>query len=84
MLGSDVAWVRNLRAANGHAPLRHGRSERVRLEEISIEERGQVLKAYLQRAPEARPHISVNKDAPLEEFEAIAAQVPVFRVLAAG
>ena len=84
MLGSNVAWVRNLRAANGHALLGHGRTERVRLEEIPVEERGPVLKAYLQRTPGARPHIPVDKNAPLEEFEAIAAQVPVFRVLAAG
>ena len=82
MLGSDVAWVRNLRAADGHALLRHGRTERVRLEEIPVEERGPVLKTYLQRAPGARPHIPVDKNASLEEFEAIAAQVPVFRVLA--
>jgi hypothetical protein len=84
MLGSDVAWVRNLRAANGHALLHHGRTERVRLEELPVEERGPVLKAYLQRAPGARPHIPVDKNAPLEEFEAIAAQIQVFRVLAAG
>ena len=84
MLGGDVAWVRNLRAADGHALLRHGRTERVRLEEIPVEKRGTVLKAYLQRAPGARPHVPVDKDAPLEQFEAIAAQVPVFRVLAAA
>jgi len=84
MLGSNVAWVRNLRAANGHALLRHGRTERVRLEEIPVGERGPVLKAYLQRAPGARPHIPVDKNAPLEEFEAIAAQFPVFCVLAAA
>jgi F420H(2)-dependent quinone reductase len=84
MLGSDVAWVRNLRAADGHALLRHGRTERVRLEEIPVEKRGTVLKAYLQRAPGARPHVPVDKDAPLEQFEAIAAEVPVFRVLADG
>jgi hypothetical protein len=84
MLGDDVNWVRNLRAADGHALLRHGRIERVRLEEIPVEKRGTVLKAYLHRAPGARPHVPVDKDAPLEQFEAIAAQVPVFRVLAAG
>ena len=39
MLGSDVAWVRNLRAANGHALLRHGSTERVRLDEIPVKER---------------------------------------------
>jgi hypothetical protein len=83
MLGTDVAWVKNLRAADGHALLRHGRSERVRLEEIEVQKRGSVLKAYLKRAPGARPHVAVDKDAPLEEFDAIAAQIPVFRVLAA-
>jgi hypothetical protein len=80
MLGRDAAWVRNVRAAAGHALLRHGRTEQVRLEELSIEKRAPVLKAYLQRAPGARPHISVDKDAPLERFEAIAEQIPVFRV----
>jgi hypothetical protein len=84
MLGTDVAWVKNLRAADGHALLRHGRKERVRLEEVAVEKRGPVLKAYLKRAPGARPHVAVDKDAPLEEFNAIAAQIPVFRVLAAG
>jgi F420H(2)-dependent quinone reductase len=84
MLGSDVAWVRNLRAANGHALLRHGRTERVRLEEIPVAGRGPVLKAYLRRAPGARPHIPVDTNAPLEEFETIAARFPVFHVLGAG
>jgi deazaflavin-dependent oxidoreductase (nitroreductase family) len=84
MLGADVAWVRNLRAAGGQALLRHGRSERVRLEEVAADERAPVLKAYLKRAPGARPHIPVDKDAPLHEFEAIAARIPVFRVVAAG
>lgn len=84
MLGTDVAWVRNLEAAGGHSLLRHGRTERVRLEEVAVEERARVLKAYLKRAPGARPHMPVDKDAPLGEFEAIAAKFPVFRVLAAG
>ena len=84
MLGADVSWVRNLRAADGQALLRHGRTERVRLEEVAVRSRSRVLKAYLQRAPGARPHMPVDKEAPLEEFEAIAAQFPVFRVLAAG
>jgi deazaflavin-dependent oxidoreductase (nitroreductase family) len=84
MLGGDAAWVRNVKAAGGHAILRHGRKEKVRLEELPIEKRAPVLKAYLRRAPGARPHISVDKDAPLAEFEMIAEQIPVFSVLAAG
>ena len=31
MLGSEANWVRNVRAGNGAAVLRHGRRERVRL-----------------------------------------------------
>ncbi len=84
MLGADAAWVRNVRAANGQAVLRHGQTERVRLEEVAVEQRGRILKAYLRRAPGARPHVPVAVDAPLAEFEALAAQFPVFRVLAAG
>jgi deazaflavin-dependent oxidoreductase (nitroreductase family) len=84
MLGADVAWVRNVKAAGGRAVLRHGRTEQVRLEEIPAQERAPVLKAYLRRAPGARPHVPVSKDAPLADFEAIAAQIPVFRVVPAG
>jgi deazaflavin-dependent oxidoreductase (nitroreductase family) len=84
MLGDDVAWVRNVKAAGGRAILRHGRAEEVRLEELPAEQRAPVLKAYLQRAPGARPHVPVSKDAPLADFEAIAARIPVFRVLPAS
>jgi hypothetical protein len=84
MLGADAAWVRNVKAAGGRAVLRPGRTERVRLEEVAIDERAPVLKAYLQRAPGARPHVPVDKDAPLEAFRAVAPQIPVFRVVAAG
>jgi deazaflavin-dependent oxidoreductase (nitroreductase family) len=82
MLGEKAAWVRNIRAAEGKAVLRHGRREEVRLEEIPAGQRAPVLKAYLQRAPGARPHVAVDKDALLLEFERIAATIPVFRVLA--
>lgn len=84
MLGENVAWVRNIRAAGGKAVLRHGRREAVRLEEVPASRRAPVLKAYLQRAPGARPQVAVNKDAPLSEFERIAAAFPVFRVLTVG
>lgn len=83
MLGPDVAWVRNLHAADGRALLRHGKTERVRLEEIPVNERAPVLKAYIRKAPGARPHLGVDKDASLEELRAIAPRIPVFRVLAA-
>lgn len=82
MLGADAAWVRNVRASCGQAKLIHGKTEYVRLEEISLEQRPRVLKAYLKIAPGARPHIPVDKDAPPEAFAVVAPQIPVFRVLA--
>jgi hypothetical protein len=83
MLGPDVAWVRNLKAAGGHALLHHGVTERVRLEELAIEERPAILRAYLQRASGARPHLPVDRDAPIEAFRAVAPRIPVFRVVPA-
>jgi deazaflavin-dependent oxidoreductase (nitroreductase family) len=80
MLGNDAQWVLNVRAANGKAYVRSGHRREVRLEEVPIEQRAPILKAYLQRAPGARPHMAVHKDAPLADFEAVAATYPVFRI----
>lgn len=80
MLGEETNWVRNVRAADGRARLRHGRTEQVLLEEVAAGQRAPILKAFLQHAPGARPHIPVDKDAPVADFERIAAQYPVFRV----
>jgi hypothetical protein len=82
MLGEDVHWVKNVRAANGKVALKHGRREQVQLEELPVKERAPIIKAYLQRATGARPHIAVDKDAPLADFEKVAANYPVFRVIA--
>ena len=81
MLGEDVEWVRNARAAGGNVVLRHGRREEVRLEEVPANQRASVLKAYLKRAPGARPHLPIHKDAPLSEFEKVSSRFPVFRVV---
>ena len=80
MLGEEANWVRNVQAAGGRAKLRHGVSEQVLLEEVAVSQRAPILKAYLQIAPGARPHIPLSKDAPVSAFEKIAAQYPVFRV----
>ncbi len=80
MLGEDVNWVRNVRAAGGKAKLIHGITEEVLLDEVDVTQRAPILKAYLGHAPGARPHIPVDKDAPVSEFEKIAAKYPVFRV----
>jgi hypothetical protein len=82
MLGQNVNWVRNVRAAGGRAVLRHGGREAVRLEEVNPGARPPILRRYLALAPGARAHIPVDRQAPLEDFEPIAAQFPVFRIVA--
>jgi len=73
MLGNEAQWVQNVRAAHGRAFLRSGRRTEVQLEEVSVDQRAPILKAYRQRALGARLHIPVDKDATLTEFEAVSA-----------
>jgi hypothetical protein len=81
MLGVNAQWVLNVKAAGGKAALRSGGREEIQLEEVAVDQRAPILKLYLQRAPGARPHVTVNKDAPLAEFEKIAEAYPVYRVV---
>jgi len=83
MLGEDCNWVRNVRAAGGHATLIRRRRRDVVLEEVPVADRPRVLRRYLQTVPGGRPHIPVAPDAPLAELEAVAARYPAFRVLPA-
>lgn len=83
MLGEDVQWVKNVRATGGRAALRSGGLELIVLDEVVTEQRAPILRAYLQRAPGARPHIPVDQHASLAEFEEIAGAYPVFRVTTA-
>ena len=83
MLGEDVNWVRNVRAAEGRVVLRRRGRWAVRLVEVEPDDRAPVLKRYLEVAPGARPHIPVDRSAPLEEFARIADRYPVFRITSA-
>jgi deazaflavin-dependent oxidoreductase (nitroreductase family) len=80
MLGEDSNWVRNVRAAGGHAVLRHGRRESVRLDEVDADVRAPILRRYLSLAPGPRAFFPVDRDAPIEDFEKIAPRIPVFHV----
>jgi len=80
MLGERCNWVQNVRAAGGRATLRHGRAVACRLAELPVSERAPVIKRYLEQVPGARPHIPVDRHAPVADFEAIAPRYPVFRV----
>ena len=80
MLGRDANWVRNVRAAGGHAVLRRGGRERVLLDDVPVTERPRVLRRYLAITPGARPHFPVHWRAPMSAFVAIADRYPVFRI----
>jgi deazaflavin-dependent oxidoreductase (nitroreductase family) len=80
MLGDNVQWVHNVRAAGGRAVIRSGAREEIQLVEVPVDQRAPILRVYLQRAPGARPHVPVNKDAALAEFQKIAAAFPVYRI----
>ncbi|MGV9713612.1 nitroreductase/quinone reductase family protein [Gordonia sp. NPDC003424] len=80
MLGKDCNWVRNVRAAQGNAIIdRRGRRP-VHLAEVPVERRARLLKEFLQQVPGARPHLPVSHDRPVAEFEAIAADYPMFLI----
>ncbi|MGJ3508010.1 alpha/beta fold hydrolase [Enemella sp. A6] len=82
MLGERAQWVHNVRAAEGAATLRHGRTEHVQLVELGPDrvQRARVMQAFLKSAPGARPHIPVQHDDPLEVIGEVAADWPIFRV----
>ena len=80
MLGNDSEWVQNVRAADGEAFIKRGRSRRVKLVEIPAEERAPILKDWCKVATSGRQHLPVPHDAPIAAFETIAADYPAFRI----
>jgi hypothetical protein len=74
----------NVRAAGGRAILRHGRRERVRLEEVDVARRAPIIRRYLAVAPGPRAFIPIDRQAPVEAFAEVAPFVPVFRVVPAA
>jgi deazaflavin-dependent oxidoreductase (nitroreductase family) len=76
-----VAWAKNV-GASGSAKLRRGRvMEQVKVEPVDAHESALVLKAYIHIEPITRSAFEVGPEASLEEFEAIAPNHPVFRIL---
>lgn len=80
MLGHTTNWVRNLRGGDGRAVLRRGKAEDVTLVEDFSGDRAAILRRYLEVAPGARPFFTIDKRAPLEDFQRVVDQYPVFRV----
>ncbi len=81
MLGDDCHWVKNVRANDGRAVIRHGRARPVQLEEVPAGDRAAILARYVAQVPGGRPHIPVPVGAPLSDFAAIASRYPVFGIV---
>jgi hypothetical protein len=84
MLGGACNWVKNVGAAHGQALIRHGRAKPVQLVEVPVSERPPIMKRYLQKVPGARPPMPIDRNAPIAEFEVLAARFPVFEVVPTG
>lgn len=77
----NTEWVRNVRAANGAAALRHGKLQPVTLIDVPEAERAPILQKYLgENAMSTKASFGIDPKSPLEEFEKIAAKHPVFRI----
>lgn len=77
----EVGWVRNARAAGRVELSRAGRTEALRIEEVSPQQAAPVLKRYLRSVSVVRPFFDVKPDSAIEEFVAEAPRHPVFRLL---
>jgi len=77
----NTEWSRNARAA-GEATIRHGKREQVRLQEVPVEQRAPIIQAYLSaNAMVTKAHFGIEPSAPIEEFQRVAPDHPVFRII---
>jgi deazaflavin-dependent oxidoreductase (nitroreductase family) len=89
-LAGESQWVRNVRAADGQAVIRRGKSRRVRLEELPQADRPEVIAQYLRAgrerggakayAKQARYYFGLDPDASLDDIRTIVDYYPVFRI----
>lgn len=80
MLGEGAQWVQNLRASGGKARLSKRGWQDVMLHEIPPAQRAPIIKAWTRIATSGRKHLALGPDDPIEAFEAVAADYPVFRI----
>lgn len=77
----NTEWVRNVRAAGGEGTIKRRGRQRVRLEDVPVEQRAPIIQAYLkENAMVTKAHFGIDPEAPIEEFQRIAADHPVFRI----
>jgi deazaflavin-dependent oxidoreductase (nitroreductase family) len=93
-LAGESQWVRNVRAAKGHAIIRRGRARQVRLEELPAADRTEIIAEYLSaglnrsgakaNAKQARYYFGLNSAPSTDEIQTIVDYYPVFRVVYNG
>jgi len=77
----NTEWSRNARAA-GEATIHRGKREQVRLQEVPVEQRAPIIQTYLkENAMVTKAHFGIDPNAPIEEFQRIAPDHPVFRIV---
>jgi hypothetical protein len=85
MAGKEPQWVKNMRAAGGRVTFRRGRERTlILLHELPVEQRAPILRAWYKfTSVSANPrwHFRLNRKAPIEDFQRIAADHPVFLVV---
>jgi deazaflavin-dependent oxidoreductase (nitroreductase family) len=74
----QVNWVKNARAAGEVSLSRNGKTETLKIKELSPVESAPILKEYITAVGIVRPYFEVQPDSPLQDFEAEAPDHPVF------
>ena len=90
-LAGESEWVRNVRAAGGRVAVRRRRRYAATLVDVPVEERADVIRAYLLRpgrrgasqvrVGEARSYFGVSAEASVDEIRPIVERYPVFRIV---
>jgi deazaflavin-dependent oxidoreductase (nitroreductase family) len=80
----NTEWVRNVRAANGDATLLRKEREKVHLEEVAVDQRAAIIKAYVgENAAATKQYFGVEPGDTIEKYQQIASDHPVFKVISA-
>jgi deazaflavin-dependent oxidoreductase (nitroreductase family) len=74
----EVNWVKNARAAGEVSLFRNGKTETLKIIELSPVESAPILKEYIRAQGIVRPYFEVQPDSAMQDFEAEAPYHPVF------
>ena len=89
-LSGEAQWVRNVRAASGHAVIIRRGARRVQLTEVPCSQRGPIIAEYLRRggerggeaaaAKQARYYFGLDAQPTADDIAAVAKYYPVLRI----